>query len=252
MRKRKIDSFTCFIGLLLFLVLFFFLKLVYGMQEEKQQYTALISLGEINYDQNFLKNASKIKGLQELWPVVEIPITIKIDDYTKTTVFNGIDLNAFTQVTNQEDLGNTPLLLLGSKALENMKDSNGHTISRKQQEKYLQMKENLKITYSLDSTNLENTISSNSSAINNNTNFSSSATPKESFFIKSNLAITTQTTYLPCQIAAILSQEDDQIYIPMSQVSSLCEKAGTQLNVTKVLLKITGKDNLENARHLFE
>lgn len=44
--------------------------------------------------------------------------------------------------------GNTPMLLLGKNSLANMKDSNGHQISKKQQEKYLQMGEKLSIAYS--------------------------------------------------------------------------------------------------------
>ena len=147
MRKKKINGFTCFLMILISLTLFFFIRLTYEIQKEKQQYTILISLGNLSYDQDFLKKASKINGLQEIWPVVEIPVTIKIEDYTKTTVFCGIDLNAFTEISGQDNLGNTPRLLLGSNSLENMKDSNGHTISKKQQNKYLKMGKQLAITY---------------------------------------------------------------------------------------------------------
>ena len=77
MRKKKINDFTCFLMILISLTLFFFLRLTYEIQKEKQQYTILISLGNLSYDQDFLKKASKINGLQEIWPVVEIPVTIK-------------------------------------------------------------------------------------------------------------------------------------------------------------------------------
>lgn len=242
MRKKKIDGFICFLVLLISLVLFLFLRLTYEMQKEKQQYTALISLGNLSYDQDFLKRASKIKGLQELWPVVEVPVTIKIDDYTKTTVFCGIDLNAFTEISRQDNFGNTPLLLLGSNSLEDMKDSNGHTISKKQQNKYLKMGEELAITYTLA------TISSGKSSIESSSSISSSS------------SITTDNpgdnissmSCFPCKAVAILPGEDDQIYIPLSQARALCSETGTPLTVTKVLLKIKGKDNLESARMLFE
>ena len=108
MRKKKINGFTCFLMILISLTLFFFLRLTYEIQKEKQQYTILISLGNLSYDQDFLKKALKINGLQEIWPVVEIPVTIKIEDYTKATVFCGIDLNAFTEISGQDNLGNTP------------------------------------------------------------------------------------------------------------------------------------------------
>ena len=215
MKKRQINSFTCFMLFLIALILFFFLRLTYGMQEEKQQYSALISLEGLSYDQDFLKTASKLKGLQEIWPVAEIPVTIKIDDYTKTTVFNGIDLNAFTGTSALDtDFGNTPLLLLGNKALENMKDSNGHLISKKQQEMYLKLGDDLKITYSL-------------------TEGSKSA-----------------PTYLPCKAASVLPIDEDQIYIPISQARSLCSKTSSVFDITKVFVKINGKSNFENVKHL--
>ena len=236
MRKKKIDGFLCFLVLLISLVLFLFLRLTYEMQKEKQQYTALFSLGNLSYDQDFLKNASKIKGLQEIWPVVEVPVTIKIDDYTKTTVFNGIDPDAFTENSRQDNWGNTPLLLLGSNSLENMKDSNGHAISKKQQNKYLKMGEKLAITYTFA------TISSGKSSMESS---SSITTDNPGDNISS-------MSWLPCKVAATLPGEDDQIYIPLSQARALCSEIGTPLTVTKVLLKIKGKDNLESARMLFE
>ena len=241
MRKKKIDGFICFLFLLISLVLFFFLRLTYEMQKEKQQYTALFSLGNLSYDQDFLKNASKIKGIQEIWPVVEIPVTIKTDDYTKTTVFNGIDLNAFTENFSQDNLGNAPLLLLGSTSLENMKDPNGHVISKKQQNTYLKIGKELAITYTLDS------ISSNKSSTENSSPISSSSS-----MAMDNSGNISSASWFPCKVAAILPGENDQIYIPLSQARALCSEAGTPLTVTKVLLKIKGKDNLESARQLFE
>ncbi|MBS6625428.1 MAG: hypothetical protein KH309_10265 [Ruminococcus sp.] len=100
------------------------MKLFAGIQDGKKQYLALVSLGDLTYDDDFLKKAKKIEGIKEIWPVVEIPVTIKIEDYTETATFLGIDLNAFGENPEQNDLGNTPVLLLGSKALQNMKDSN--------------------------------------------------------------------------------------------------------------------------------
>ena len=200
MRKKKINGFTCFLMILISLTLFFFLRLTYEIQKEKQQYTILISLGNLSYDQDFLKKASKINGLQEIWPVVEIPVTIK------------------------DNLGNTPRLLLGSNSLENMKDSNGHAISKKQQNKYLKMGEQLAITYTLDS------IDSNK----NSTEYSSSVS-SSSFTAMDNPGNNiSPVSCLPCKVAAILPGEDNQIYIPLSQARILCSESGTALTVTKV------------------
>lgn len=43
----------------------------------------------------------KIEGIKEIWPVVEIPVTIKIEDYTETATFLGIDLNAFGEIQSR-------------------------------------------------------------------------------------------------------------------------------------------------------
>ena len=150
MKKKKADSFTCFLAALCTLIFFLLIRLFLGMQEERRTYTALVSLGDLTYDNDFLKSASKIIGIQAVYPVVEIPVTLKIEDYTETTAFYGIDLSAFVQSPDEDSLGTVPLLLLGKNSLSNMKDSNGHQISQNQQQKYLQMGEELSITYSLD------------------------------------------------------------------------------------------------------
>ena len=227
MKKQKVDGFTCFVFLLLSLASFFLIQLLFGTKEEQKQYTTLISLGNLQYDSDFLKKAAKINGIQELWPIVEVPVTIKIDDYTKTCIFSGIDFDAFTTDSEQDTYGNTPVLILGGKALENMKDSNGHTISQKQQEKYLKTGVDLPIMYSLGT-----------------------ADDPEAF---TETPTTSQkATFLPCKVAAILPEEGEQIYLPLSQAQVLCSKTGMQMNVTKILLKIKGKENLEKARELFE
>ena len=60
MKKNRIDSFTCFVGFLLILALFFSIKLFAGIQDGKKQYLALVSLGDLTYDDDFLKKAKKI------------------------------------------------------------------------------------------------------------------------------------------------------------------------------------------------
>lgn len=233
MKKRKIDGFTCFVIFLLIVTSFFFAKLLIGIQEEKKQYTALVSLGNFIYDEDFLKKAEKIKGIKEIWPVVEIPVTIKIEDYMETATFLGIDLNAFGENPGQNDWGNTPLLLLGKKSLQNMKDSNDHAISKKQQEKYLAMGENLSISYSLAEITKETSGEvENLSSVTDNSG-------KES-----------QTTYLPCKVATVM--ENEEIYIPLSQAQELCSEMGEPLKITKLYLKVDGKKNLEMAKQLFE
>ena len=231
MKKNRIDSFTCFVGFLLILALFFSIKLFAGIQDGKKQYLALVSLGDLTYDDDFLKKAKKIEGIKEIWPVVEIPVTIKIEDYTETATFLGIDLNAFGENPEQNDLGNTPVLLLGSKALQNMKDSNNHSISKKQQEKFLEMGENLNIFYSLDEKEKE-----------------TSKATDDLTTLSGNSAGEPQTSYMPCKAAVVI--EGNEIYIPISQAQDLCREIGEPSEISKVYLKINGKNNLENAKKI--
>ena len=95
MKRKKIDSFTLFVILLLTLTLTLLGMLLAGMKEEKRQFTVLLPLGDLAYDEDFLQKAKKIKGIKEIWPVIEVPVVIKIEDYTETTTFSGIDMNAF-------------------------------------------------------------------------------------------------------------------------------------------------------------
>ena len=114
MKRKKIDSFTLFVILLLALILTLLGMLLAGMKEEKRQFTVLLPLGDLAYDEDFLQKAKKIKGIKEIWPVIEVPVVIKIEDYTETTTFSGIDMNAFGKNPPQNELGKMPLLLLGN------------------------------------------------------------------------------------------------------------------------------------------
>ena len=180
------------------------------------------------YDEDFLQKAKKIKGIKEIWPVIEVPVVIKIEDYTETTTFSGIDMNAFGKNPTQNELGKMPLLLLGNGSLRDMKDYNNHAISKKQQEK---MGENLNIFYSLDEKEKDT-----SKAMDDLTTLSG------------NSAREPQTSYMPCKAAAVI--EGNEIYIPISQAQDLCREIGEPSEISKVYLKINEKNNLENAKKI--
>ena len=205
--------------------------LLAGMKEEKRQFTVLLPLGDLAYDEDFLQKAKKIKGIKEIWPVIEVPVVIKIEDYTETTTFSGIDMNAFGKNPTQNELGKMPLLLLGNGSLRDMKDYNNHAISKKQQEKFLEMGENLNIFYSLDEKEKDT-----SKAMDDLTTLSG------------NSAREPQTSYMPCKAAVVI--EGNEIYIPISQAQDLCREIGEPSEISKVYLKINGKNNLENAKKI--
>ena len=233
MKRKKIDSFTLFVILLLALPLTLLVMLLAGMKEEKRQFTVLLPLGDLAYDEDFLQKAKKIKGIKEIWPVIEVPVVIKIEDYTETTTFSGIDMNAFGKNPTQNELGKMPLLLLGNGSLRDMKDYNNHAISKKQQEKFLQMGENLTISYALVGNTKEL-----SGAADHPVSLTGHEENEQHF------------VYLPCKVTAVTENED--IYIPLSQAQELCSEMGEPLKITKIYLKVNGKMNLEKAKKLFE
>ena len=226
MKRKKIDSFTLFVILLLALILTLLGMLLAGMKEEKRQFTVLLPLGDLAYDEDFLQKAKKIKGIKEIWPVIEVPVVIKIEDYTETTTFSGIDMNAFGKNPTQNEL-----LLLGNGSLRDMKDYNNHAISKKQQEKFLEMGENLNIFYSLDEKEKD-----------------TSKATDDLTTLSGNSAREPQTSYMPCKATVVT--EGNEIYIPISQAQDLCREIGEPSEISKVYLKINGKNNLENAKKI--
>lgn len=217
--------------LLLALILTLLGMLLAGMKEEKRQFTVLLPLGDLAYDEDFLQKAKKIKGIKEIWPVIEVPVVIKIEDYTETTTFSGIDMNAFGKNPTQNELGKLPLLLLGNGSLRDMKDYNNHAISKKQQEKFLEMGENLNIFYFLDEKEKD-----------------TSKATDDLTTLSGNSAREPQTSYMPCKAAVVI--EGNEIYIPISQAQDLCREIGEPSEISKVYLKINGKNNLENAKKI--
>ena len=231
MKRKKIDCFTLFVILLLALILTLLGMLLAGMKEEKRQFTVLLPLGDLAYDEDFLQKAKKIKGIKEIWPVIEVPAGSKIEDYTETTTFSGIDMNAFGNNLTQNELGKMPLLLLGNGSLRDMKDYNNHDNSKTQQEIYLEMEENHNIFYSMDEKEKDT-----SKATHDHTTLSSKSERGP------------QTSYMPCKAAVVI--EGNEIYIPISQAQDLCREIGEPSEISKVYLKINGKNNLENAKKI--
>ena len=140
-------------------------------------------------------------------------------------------MNAFGKNPTQNELGKMPLLLLGNASLRDMKDYNNHAISKKQQEKFLEMGENLNIFYSLDEKEKE-----------------TSKATDDLTTLSGNSARELQTSYMPCKAAVVT--EGNEIYIPISQAQDLCREIGEPSEISKVYLKINGKNNLENAKKI--
>ena len=116
------------------------------MKEEKRQFTVLLPLGDLAYDEDFLQKAKKIKGIKEIWPVIEVPVSSKLKIIRKQRLFQGIDMKCVWQKNpTQNELGRCRWYCWEMVPYGNMKDYNNHAISKKQQEKFLEMGENLNI-----------------------------------------------------------------------------------------------------------
>lgn len=195
------------------------------------EYQAVVSLGNMTYDQRLLKQVEKIQGLDSFSPVLEIPVELKLDDYTMSTVLLAVDLKELKmegKTYRDMETGNIPMLLAGKNTLKHLKDPYGHTISKRRLAAFWE-KSNKGLQYHIAEDGLENTESSS----HENTEKSGSI----------------ETDWAECQAAACLSNPSEGIYISLEQGRDLLE--GTGLECRKALLTVRGKEAFEKARAVF-
>lgn len=195
------------------------------------EYQAVVSLGNMTYDQRLLKQVEKIQGLVSFSPVLEISVELKLDDYTMSTVLLAVDLKEFKmegKTYRDMEIENIPMLLAGKNTLKHLKDPYGHTISKRRLAAFWE-KSNKGLQYHIAEDGLENTESSS----HENTEKSGSI----------------ETDWAECQAAACLSNPSEGIYISLEQGRDLLE--GTGLDCKKALLTVRGKEAFEKARAVF-
>ena len=217
-----------FITGILYLLIRLAVSFLTGMTGE---YQAVVSLGNMTYDQRLLKQVEKIQGLVSFSPVLEIPVELKLDDYTMSTVLLAVDLKEFKmegKTYRDMEIGNIPMLLAGKNTLKRLKDPYGHTISKRRLAAFWE-KSNKGLQYHIAEDGLENTESSS----HENTEKSGSI----------------ETDWAECQAAACLSNPSEGIYISLEQGRDLLE--GTGLDCRKALLTVRGKEAFEKARAVF-
>lgn len=217
-----------FITGILYLLIRLAVSFLTGMTGE---YQAVVSLGNMTYDQRILKQVEKIQGLVSFSPVLEIPVELKLDDYTMSTVLLAVDLKELKmegKTYRDMETGNIPMLLAGKNTLKHLKDPYGHTISKRRLAVFWE-KSNQGLQYHIAEDGLENTESSS----HENTEKSGSI----------------ETDWAECQAAACLSNPSEGIYISLEQGRDLLE--GTGLDCRKALLTVRGKEAFEKARAVF-
>lgn len=217
-----------FITGILYLLIRLAVSFLTGMTGE---YQAVVSLGNMAYNQRLLKQVEKIQGLVSFSPVLEIPVELKLDDYTMSTVLLAVDLKELKmegKTYRDMETGNIPMLLAGKNTLKHLKDPYGHTISKRRLVAFWE-KSNKGLQYHITEDGLENTESSS----HENTEKSGSI----------------ETDWAECQAAACLSNPSEGIYISLEQGRDLLE--GTGLDCRKALLTVRGKEAFEKARAVF-
>lgn len=217
-----------FITGILYLLIRLAVSFLTGMTGE---YQAVVSLGNMTYDQRLLKQVEKIQGLVSFSPVLEISVELKLDDYTMSTVLLAVDLKEFKmegKTYRDMEIENIPMLLAGKNTLKHLKDPYGHTISKRRLAAFWE-KSNKGLQYHIAEDGLENTESSS----HENTEKSGSI----------------ETDWAECQAAACLSNPSEGIYISLEQGRDLLE--GTGLDCRKALLTVRGKEAFEKARAVF-
>lgn len=195
------------------------------------EYQAVVSLGNMEYNQRLLKQVEKIQGLVSFSPVLEIPVELKMDDYTMSTVLLAVDLKELKMQGNTyRDIKaeNIPMLLAGKNSLKHLKDPYGHTISKRKLAAFWERSSG-ELQYHIAEERLENTESSSP----DNTEKWGSA----------------ETDWAECQAAACLSNPTEGIYISLEQGKELL--AGTEVDCRKALLTVRGKEAFEKAQAVF-
>ncbi|MDD3797156.1 MAG: hypothetical protein PHE06_14560 [Lachnospiraceae bacterium] len=216
MKKRVHFLFTGIMVLLMLLCLSMTAALLIGIQKEHRIIQKIEDLGGIEYNEAFLEAAKKIPGIRSISPVLEIPVQLKLGEYTMDASLLGVSLKECEMKMKQSQeviLGQKPVLLLGEKALAALTDSNGHTISESQLKQLLASFDQQKLQYSL-----------------------TEASGEKEMDEKKSLSL----SWKDCQIAGIMSAPDDKIYLPYEQAEELALSSVSGTKVKKVLMTMQG------------
>lgn len=240
----------CFVIGLFCIIAFFAARLLGKTRTEKQICQSIVSLENFSYEEEFLKEAEKIRGIHSITPVIKIPVRLRVEDYTMDTVLYGVDLEALQMTaakTAETEVGSAPVLLLGKESLSGMTDHNGHSLSEKKQKEFLTWFQELEWQYELiPGDGVENLSAMDDGSVRTGGTY---ADTKE----------TTENDWLPCMVAAVLSEPSDKIFISFSQAANLSGlslygmcKGAPAGSVKDILLTVQGEENYQKALLLFE
>ena len=196
-----------------------------------KEYQTVVSLGRLQYDEKLLEQVKKIPGLVSFSPVLEIPVELKLEEYTMSTVFLAVDLNELKMEEDSSEyiyVRNTPVLLIGKNTLESLKDLNNHTISKRRLVAFWEKGEG-KLQYCLSEAGREK---------------------EGSDFEKETEATEySEGVWTECPAFLCLRSPSEGIYISLEQGKAL--GGMSQEDGTKALLTVRGKEAFKKAQDIF-
>ncbi len=196
-----------------------------------KEYQTVVSLGSLQYDEKLLEQVKKIQGLVSFSPVLEIPVELKLEEYTMSTVFLAVDLNELKMEGNSSEyiyMGNTPVLLIGKNTLKSLKDLNNHTISKRRLAVFLEKGEG-KLQYCLSADGKENEGSDNTR--------------------ENEIEEYREIVWTECPLAIYLKNPAEGIFVSLEQGKNLWGMR--QEDCRKALLTVRGKEEFEKAQAAF-
>ena len=202
------------------LLLWLLVSMVQEHASEQKLCQSVVPLGKLTYDEAFLDEASKMRGVRAVLPVQELSLQLKAEGYTAELTCSGVDLDGLqksVRAAQDVSLGSVPALLLGEEALAGMTDKSGRAVSEKKQKELLRRFAEIKWLY-----RLAGEVEEENSAV--------------------------QPGWKPCVVAGVLSEPKDQVFLDYEQARAL---AGYGAEIKKILLTVKGEQNYEQALAAF-
>lgn len=231
-------------------ILYLMVRLIAGIPAEHREYQEIVSLGKAAYDQELLKEVRKIEGLVSFTPVQEIPVELKLGEYTMNTVFQAADLAEIHMKGKGPDkiqVGNTPVLLIGKNVLSSMTDGNGRRISKKELQKFWEGNEKY-LQYRMADEGGPSVIR-NISQGEDAEKAEKGTDPAADTISGQDGSEQKETKWRDCYVAARLMSPSDGIYMDYGQGRRMLENRF--FSCSKALLTVQGKENFEKASAAF-
>lgn len=230
MKHQVHKGFICMVLAVTAVCVILSFKLLKENRKQTYIFQEMIDLGNMTYDDAFLKEAEKIPGVRSITPVLEVPAQIKIDEYTMDTVFTGVSLEEYQMkvVKSWETFrGADPVLVIGENSLSGLADANGHTISAGQLKQIMEDIDQKEIAYRVSASE----------------DVQAAAWKKcRVAGIFKNMKNTTENEE---------GEGADKILIPVEQAFKLAGYAGSDNEVHRILLTVQGEEQMKRAETFF-